>query len=219
MHHYLLLHDICLIILCLCNHPVANRYNLTNIFKTYSKRGPLSSICGQIISLKLIVLLIDADIIDEQPAQKVRLLCWIMTNPKNHDKKAKHVKATWGRRCDILLFISSAYDPQLPTVKIDIPVEGHGKYLWTKAMGAFNHCYHHYLDKADWFLRADDDTYVVVENLRYFLSKHNTTLPIHFGRRLRSPNNIPYMHGGIPVKNFDINFTFDSKLNFISIFV
>jgi hypothetical protein len=38
---------------------------------------------------------------------KVRVLCWIMTTPKNHWKKARHDKNTWGKRCNRLIFIST----------------------------------------------------------------------------------------------------------------
>ena len=37
--------------------------------------------------------------------KSVRLVCWIMTMPANHQEKAIHVKATWGSVCDVLLFI------------------------------------------------------------------------------------------------------------------
>lgn len=59
--------------------------------------------------------------------------------------------------------------------------------LWLKTRAAWKYVFEHHIDDADWFLKADDDTYVVVENLHSFLSKHNTREPHYFGRHF-----VPY---------------------------
>lgn len=46
-------------------------------------------------------------LVAKQLSEKVRLLCWVMTQPASHEKKAKHVKNTWGRRCNYLIFMST----------------------------------------------------------------------------------------------------------------
>jgi glycoprotein-N-acetylgalactosamine 3-beta-galactosyltransferase len=117
-----------------------------------------------------------------------------MTNPVNHKMKAKHVKATWGKRCNVLLFMSSQLDESLPTVKLEVR-EGRDQ-LWAKTRAAFNYSYHNYLSEADWFMKADDDTYVVVENLRYFLSSQNSSQPIYFGCKFKRFVSQGFMSGG-----------------------
>ncbi len=39
--------------------------------------------------------------------REVKVLCWILTTSSHHQSKALHVKNTWGRRCNKLLFMSN----------------------------------------------------------------------------------------------------------------
>ncbi|CAI5687995.1 unnamed protein product [Oreochromis niloticus] len=126
--------------------------------------------------------------------KKVRILCWVMTGPKNLETKTRHVKYTWSRHCNIVVFMSSVDDPDFPTVGLGTK-EGRDQLYW-KTIRAYHYAYEHYADEADWFLKADDDTYVIVDNLRWVLANHTPDEPIYFGRRFKPYTKQGYMSGG-----------------------
>jgi len=91
--------------------------------------------------------------IAESLRQNVRVLCWIMTMPENHMPRAVHVQATWGRRCNVLLFVTEKDDVgALSVMKVDVATGR--EHLTAKTMSAFDHLYEHHRHEADWFLKV-----------------------------------------------------------------
>ncbi|KAK7091829.1 glycoprotein-N-acetylgalactosamine 3-beta-galactosyltransferase 1-like [Littorina saxatilis] len=137
--------------------------------------------------------------VDESEARrlqkKVRVLVWVMTSPKSLDR-ARVVKSTWGTRADkdLFVFMSSEKDPSLPTVALAVK-EGRD-HLTAKTMQAFDYIYKHYFQKADFFMKADDDAYVIMENLRYFLSHLNPNEAFVTGRHFRHHVKQGFPSGG-----------------------
>ena len=136
----------------------------------------------------------DEDEIAKALSEKVRVLCWVMTSPSNIVTKARHIKVTWGRRCNKLVFMSSEPEPTLPAIGLPV-IEGRNS-LWGKTKEAFRYIYNNHMDDADWFLKADDDTYVIVENLRKMLMDHDADEPAYYGRRFKPYIHQGYMSGG-----------------------
>ncbi|KAH8283650.1 hypothetical protein KR018_010794 [Drosophila ironensis] len=126
---------------------------------------------------------------------KTRILCMIPTSPKTHQQHAMHVKKTWGSRCNKLIFMSTQADEELGAVDVKAK-EGYSN-LWGKMRASLEYVHKHHLHDYDWFLKADDDTYVIMENLRSFLYPYNPNEPLYFGSKLRSERvKQGYMSGG-----------------------
>ncbi|XP_042893106.1 glycoprotein-N-acetylgalactosamine 3-beta-galactosyltransferase 1-like [Penaeus japonicus] len=109
-------------------------------------------------------------------ATEVRVLCLVMTVESNHEKKAVHLKNTWGRKCNKLIFASTKDDPLLGA--IDVGVQDVRKQQWGKAKKALKYVFDHNFHIFDWLLVASEDSYVIMENLRYMLSAHDPESPV-----------------------------------------
>ena len=119
-----------------------------------------------------------------------------MTTPTNIRTRAIYVKKTWAKRCNKMVFLSSEVDTNLPAVRLNV-TGPEGKYALTeKTLLAFYHVYDNYFNDYDWFLKADDDSFVILENLRYFLSDKNTSEPVSYGQRFDMYVKHGYYSGG-----------------------
>lgn len=118
----------------------------------------------------------------------VQIVCLVLTAPKYFSTRARAVYETWGQRCEKLLFISessSNISTHLPIAKIEYLMEGY-EYLSLKTFLAFKYIYENeFNEKFNWFLKADDDTFIIIENLKDFLKDKNTHLPITYGYNYR----------------------------------
>ncbi len=121
------------------------------------------------------------------PINSVRICCLILTAPKYFDTRTRAVNATWAPRCDKYLFISEPSNStthRFPIAPIKNLTKGY-KHLTKKSTLAFYYAYENLIDQFDWFVKADDDTYIIMENLRSFLKKQNSSEPITFGYNLK----------------------------------
>ena len=97
------------------------------------------------------------ELMAENLFEKVKIVCIVMTISMNHRTKADHVRDTWGKRCNKIIFMTDVHDPALgSTVTLNVG-ENHNT-LWRKTRAAFQYVHANHLKDADWFLKADDDT-------------------------------------------------------------
>lgn len=152
-----------------------------------------------------------------RPAQltRPRVLCLISTYPDNYESKALHVAATWAGRCDQAVFLSavgaggggglggaagaagaSADVRQLASFPLIEVAVGSGRdMLWPKTKEGIKRVWEDYQDQFDYLLKADDDTYVVVENLKKILHQFDPRDLLYMGHQ-QEDQAVTYMSGG-----------------------
>jgi hypothetical protein len=127
-----------------------------------------------------------------------RIFCFILTAPKNLLTRAKAINETWGPRCDRYFFVTEYpranmtqaqinISEQIPIAPIKNITPGYD-HLTQKSVLAFLFAYENYINDFDWFVKADDDTYLIVDNLRTFLSEKNSSDPVTFGYNFKVIN-------------------------------
>ncbi|CAG2106393.1 unnamed protein product [Medioppia subpectinata] len=127
-----------------------------------------------------------------------RILCLITTSPKNHATKAVAIRDTWGKKCTMLHFVSSELEAGLPVIATKCKKDNHD-YVWCKNTQGLIEANRMYNESYDWLLKADDDTYVVMENLVHFVAHYNASDPIWFGQPFNAPpkyHKVQYFTGG-----------------------
>ncbi|CAH1786604.1 unnamed protein product, partial [Owenia fusiformis] len=178
-----------------------------------NKRTRVSIILGYVLCFNAIIIVIEIMTIpstaskpfpfsyDNRSDNKTgdglpRILCWIMTSPGDLMRRTRHVQNTWARHCDIDLYMSSKENKSFPTIGLNV-TEGRS-HISMKAKASWTYIYHNYINKADYFVKVDPDSFLIVENLKMYLSRYNPDEPSFYGHVLNLRGNpfMKYMSGG-----------------------
>lgn len=125
----------------------------------------------------------DRTVADELNAE-LRILC-LIHRQRIDENHVDSITNTWGTRCSKIVFITNN-EADNSTDVLTTPIAQHQKTEYEFVKDVFRHIYDEYLDKFDWFLKTNGDTYYIMENLRHMLKSFDATKAIGFGCKLKS---------------------------------
>lgn len=119
-----------------------------------------------------------------------RIYCIILTTSKNLRTKVPVIVQSWAKKCNnyslVTLLPSQFNTTGISSHILERVLQPTGLLrdtydrLTDKVLLAFKQIYSQHPDY-DWYLKADDDTYIFSENLQYFLSLRNPFKPVYYG--------------------------------------
>uniref|UniRef100_A0A7E4V6X6 N-acetylgalactosaminide beta-1,3-galactosyltransferase n=1 Tax=Panagrellus redivivus TaxID=6233 RepID=A0A7E4V6X6_PANRE len=111
-----------------------------------------------------------------------KILCLVHTAAPSHQTLARTVYEVWAKKCDDVLFFSDApINWEVPHVYY--PMFSTRDHSWEKIRHILQFVHQTTYGKYDWYLRADDDAFVVVENARKLVSRMDPTHDFLLGFR------------------------------------
>ncbi|GMR62794.1 hypothetical protein PMAYCL1PPCAC_32989, partial [Pristionchus mayeri] len=118
----------------------------------------------------------------------------VTTSSKYHDTRAQAVNETWLKRCDhgvIFTDAPFAKDTNIPYRTLFAGIPDTYENLFHKSRFAFYYISEIMRADFDWIVQANDDTYMIVENLRAYLRTLDPNQPYYLGYRMK-----PYLQNG-----------------------
>ena len=139
----------------------------------------------------------------QEQCNGVKLFCVVPTLPENIITKGRTIYETWAKKCDGLKFVLKLpsnltaaianfadfnYKPNgfidfnniLEPANFSGDIKPNPYQLSRKIFDAFAYVYQKY-DRYDWYLKADDDSFIFVDNLKTFLADKRPNEPITYG--------------------------------------
>ena len=93
----------------------------------------------------------------------------------------KALSQTWAKRCSNMIVFTTQKTARYPLVPLNTTSDVSSWRAYHEAILYLAQ----YIDKHNWFFLVEEDTYVIVENLAYYLSIFNFNEPYYFGHALQ----------------------------------
>ena len=103
-----------------------------------------------------------------QPKGRPRILCMVMLIRKEL-KQGIGITKTWGAQCDRIVFFSDFDDASIGAVDVRAEYEGTLHSLINKMSRGIRMVASLFAREYDWFVKADADSFYIIENLRHYL--------------------------------------------------
>lgn len=121
-----------------------------------------------------------------------RILCWVPMRDA-HGESVRLLRRTWGRHCDALLFTSTLANYTHGVVAL--PVK-QSRSVWNILHPGWTFIAERLAHKYGWFVKMDDDTVAIMENLHHYLRDMDPVNDHHYFGHVLYYKNVTRFAGG-----------------------